>query len=214
MILFVPEYFWVLIIKLKADHANKLVTGAWWKYFKRLLLSYKSWMLFVMSIAMLIRMPEAYAINVTVKAAMMSTTSFNAADVLPTANLVSLLKVKKPISIPENEVITSADTEDYLEEDSDEDDYDDVRRNNGSGKWCFIVFLDYRLQHETLYMTLLLFYADHGLLVGSRCEFTCDKRLHHVFCNPISSKCECEKNYPVKIGRSSMSLNTSQTNLH
>lgn len=46
----------------------------------------------------------------------------------------------------------------------------------------------------------------HGLLVGGRCEFTCDKRLHHVFCNPISSKCECEKNYPVKLGRSSVSL--------
>lgn len=45
-----------------------------------------------------------------------------------------------------------------------------------------------------------------GLLVGSRCEFTCDKRLHHVFCNPISNKCECEKNYPVKIGGSRVSL--------
>lgn len=62
-----------------------------------------------------------------------------------------------------------------------------------------------RLTSETWYI-LLLFYADHGLMVGSRCEFTCDKRLHHVFCNPISSKCECEKNYPVKIGRTSVSL--------
>lgn len=44
------------------------------------------------------------------------------------------------------------------------------------------------------------------MLVGSRCEFTCDKRLHHVFCNPISSKCECMKNYPVKIGELSISL--------
>lgn len=52
-------------------------------------------------------------------------------------------------------------------------------------------------------MQLLL---DLGLQVGSRCEFTCDKRLHHVFCNPISNKCECEKNYPVKIGGSSVSL--------
>lgn len=43
------------------------------------------------------------------------------------------------------------------------------------------------------------------MLVGSRCEFTCDKRLHHVFCNPLSSKCECQKNYPVKIGEFSLS---------
>jgi hypothetical protein len=42
--------------------------------------------------------------------------------------------------------------------------------------------------------------------VGSRCEFTCDKRLHHVFCNPISNKCDCEKNYPVKIGKLRVSL--------
>jgi hypothetical protein len=54
-------------------------------------------------------------------------------------------------------------------------------------------------------------YASHfyppgnGMLVGGRCEFTCDKRLNHVFCNPISSKCECEKNYPVKIGELSVS---------
>lgn len=147
MILFVPEHFWVSILKFNADHAtcSKLVIGAWWKYLKRLLLlSYKSWMLFVMSIALLIRMPEAYAINVTVKTATVSlTSSYDAAAaaaaavmVLPTANLVSLLKSKKPISVSENEVIiTSADAEDYLEDDdSDEDDYDDVRKDNGSGK--------------------------------------------------------------------------------
>lgn len=43
--------------------------------------------------------------------------------------------------------------------------------------------------------------AAKGIFVGAPCEFTCDKRLHHMFCNPISSKCECEKNYPVVIGK-------------
>lgn len=124
MILFVP-----------ANHANKRKTlGAWWKYLNRLLLSYKSWMLLTMSMAMFIRVPEAYAINVTVKPATVSLTSYNAADVLPISNFVSLMKAKNPISIPENEVITTENTEDYLEEDSDEDDYDDVRKDNGSGK--------------------------------------------------------------------------------
>lgn len=79
-------------------------------------------------------MPEAYAINVTVKSTAMSLTSYHAAVVMPTANIVSLMKGKKPISIPENEVITSEDTEDYLEEDSEED-YDDLlKKDNISGE--------------------------------------------------------------------------------
>lgn len=41
----------------------------------------------------------------------------------------------------------------------------------------------------------------NGMMVGSHCEYTCDKRLRHVFCNPRSNKCECEKNYPVSIGK-------------
>jgi hypothetical protein len=39
------------------------------------------------------------------------------------------------------------------------------------------------------------------MLVGSHCDLTCDKRLINVFCNPISKKCECLKNYSVKIGK-------------
>jgi hypothetical protein len=39
------------------------------------------------------------------------------------------------------------------------------------------------------------------MLVGSHCDSTCDKRLINVFCNPISKKCECLKNYSVKIGK-------------
>jgi hypothetical protein len=137
MILFVPEHFWVSIIEFYVNHqvfgVVKKVIGAWWKYIERLLLN-KSWMLFVMSILMIIRMPEAYAINVTVKSTAMSLTSFRATVIMPTANIVSLMKGKKPILIPESEVLTSEDTEDYLEEDSEEDYDDAMKKDNMSGE--------------------------------------------------------------------------------
>lgn len=88
---------------------------------------------------MMIRMPEAYAVNVTVKSTSMSalTTSIHKAVVMPTADFVSLMKGKKPISIPENEVVTSEDTEDYLED--SEEDYDAmIRKENSSGELFFI----------------------------------------------------------------------------
>jgi hypothetical protein len=100
---------------------------------KRLLLAYKSWMLLVMSlVAVLIRMPEAYAVNVTVKSTMM-VSSYHATEVLPTGDIVSLMKGKKPIVIPENEVITSEDSEDYLEE-SEEDYESELKKENASGE--------------------------------------------------------------------------------
>lgn len=40
----------------------------------------------------------------------------------------------------------------------------------------------------------------NGMILGSHCESTCDRRLINVFCNPQTKKCECEKNYPVKLG--------------
>jgi hypothetical protein len=102
---------------------------------KRLLLAYKSWMLLVMSlVAVLIRMPEAYAVNVTVKSTMVSMTSYHATEVLPTGDIVSLMKGNKPIVIPENEVITSVDSEDYLEEDSEEDYESELKKENASGE--------------------------------------------------------------------------------
>lgn len=80
-------------------------------------------------------MPEAYAVNMTVKNSVM--TSNTELLLLPTADVVSLLKGQKPISIPENEVITSEDTEDYLEEESDEDYDDAIRKENASGECSF-----------------------------------------------------------------------------
>lgn len=125
MILFVPESLWVSIIEFYRDH-GQLSLGAWWKYLRRLLLSYK-WMLLIVSIFVLIRMPEAYAAkNVTVKSAI--------AYDIPKANLFSSMKGKKPISIPENEVITTEDSEDYLEEDSAEDYEDVMKKENASGE--------------------------------------------------------------------------------
>lgn len=51
-------------------------------------------------------------------------------------NLLNYLKGQKPISIPENRVITSEDTEDYLEEDSAEFDYEELlKKENASGNF-------------------------------------------------------------------------------
>lgn len=41
--------------------------------------------------------------------------------------------------------------------------------------------------------------TEKGMYVGAPCEFTCSAKLHHVYCNPISGECECEKKYPVKL---------------
>lgn len=139
MILFGPDRcccFWVSIIKFYELSPAK-VSDACRKRLRRLLFTYKSWMLFILSIATLMRMPEAYAHNLTVKSSVMSVTSYNGAVVsmlLPTADVVSSLKGSKPISIPANEVITSEDTEDYLEEDSEEDYETEIRRENESGE--------------------------------------------------------------------------------
>ncbi|XP_059615758.1 uncharacterized protein LOC132261159 isoform X4 [Phlebotomus argentipes] len=40
-----------------------------------------------------------------------------------------------------------------------------------------------------------------GMYIGAECEFTCNPRLRHVFCDPSSNTCGCERNYPVVIGK-------------
>ncbi|KAG5890400.1 hypothetical protein JTB14_026282 [Gonioctena quinquepunctata] len=40
---------------------------------------------------------------------------------------------------------------------------------------------------------------EKGLYVGAPCEFTCSAKLVHVYCNPVSGTCDCEKKYPVKL---------------
>ena len=208
MILLVPEHIWAPILVIHSEFIITLTLfKAWLRYLKRLSsLSNKSWMLFIMSVVLLIRMPEAYALNVTVKS-MSTLTSYQTAVVVPTADIFSLMKGKKPISIPENEVITSEDTEDYLEEDSEEDYDEQIKKENSSGEFffyllsvfTFFVLLTYSMSFNLPNVIITLYHI--GMLVGSRCEFTCDKRLHHVFCSLNTNRCECEKNYPVKIGK-------------
>jgi hypothetical protein len=88
-------------------------------------------------------MPEAaYAINMTVKSSSTSsltTSHYHASVVMPTADIVSFMKGKKPISIPENEVVTSEDSEDYLEEDSEEDYDAMLKKENSSGEFPFYI---------------------------------------------------------------------------
>lgn len=45
-----------------------------------------------------------------------------------------------------------------------------------------------------------LLFTDKGAFIGAPCEFTCSKKLHHVFCDPTVDRCSCEKLYPVVIG--------------
>ncbi|CAH1108023.1 unnamed protein product [Psylliodes chrysocephalus] len=40
---------------------------------------------------------------------------------------------------------------------------------------------------------------EKGQYVGSLCEFTCSAKLLHVYCNPVTGKCDCEKKYPVRL---------------
>jgi hypothetical protein len=129
MILLSQDFFyWVLVIR-------RIARAKLWKYLKRLSLGEKPWMLVMMLMVILTRSPEAYAVNMTVKSASTSVlmTSLQTA-VVPTADIVSLMKGKKPISIPENEVITSEDTEDYLEEDSEEDYDTMLKKENATGE--------------------------------------------------------------------------------
>lgn len=39
------------------------------------------------------------------------------------------------------------------------------------------------------------------MYIGGPCEKSCDIKLHHVYCDPVTSQCSCEKNFPVTIGR-------------
>ncbi|XP_074038923.1 uncharacterized protein isoform X2 [Leptinotarsa decemlineata] len=40
---------------------------------------------------------------------------------------------------------------------------------------------------------------EKGLYVGAPCEFICSPKLVHVYCNPVSGTCDCEKKFPVKL---------------
>lgn len=140
------------------------------------------------------------ALTSTMRATVTSTSAASSVGHKTKGNVLNYLKAQKPISIPENRVVTTEDTEDYLEEDSAEFDYEELLKKenasgNGNGNELFI------WSQEEYSLILNLHDNFLGLLVGSRCEFTCDKRLHHVYCNPNTDRCECDKKYPVKIGQ-------------
>ncbi|ETN58072.1 hypothetical protein AND_010347 [Anopheles darlingi] len=40
-----------------------------------------------------------------------------------------------------------------------------------------------------------------GMYVGAPCEFLCNAKLHHVYCDPTTNTCSCEKDYVVLIGQ-------------
>lgn len=56
------------------------------------------------------------------------------------------------------------------------------------------------LANPFFHLPLAMQNAEKGDYIGSPCEFTCSKRLHHVYCDPTTNECTCEKLYPVVIG--------------
>ncbi|CAG9795371.1 unnamed protein product [Diatraea saccharalis] len=43
-------------------------------------------------------------------------------------------------------------------------------------------------------------FAEKGMYLGSPCEFTCNPRLVHVYCDPTTSSCQCDPKHPVALG--------------
>ncbi|KAL7047203.1 hypothetical protein ACKWTF_002826 [Chironomus riparius] len=160
--------------------------SAWWKCLKRTVSRVKascsSWLLLII----IFRVPEICALKnnsstlTSSTIASMTSLTYHATMLVPTANIVNSVK-EKFITVSEKDKVimglSKNNNEDYDGEDSDEDDEEEIYDYNDR-----------------------LNYSANGMMVGSHCEYTCDKRLRHVFCNPRSKKCECEKNYPVSIG--------------
>ncbi|KAL4710773.1 hypothetical protein ACJJTC_009322 [Scirpophaga incertulas] len=42
--------------------------------------------------------------------------------------------------------------------------------------------------------------SEKGMYLGSPCEFTCNPRLVHVFCEPATGSCQCDPKHPVALG--------------
>ncbi|KAJ8727322.1 hypothetical protein PYW07_001441 [Mythimna separata] len=39
-----------------------------------------------------------------------------------------------------------------------------------------------------------------GMYLGSPCEFTCNPKLMHVYCDPTTASCQCDPKHPVSVG--------------
>lgn len=43
-------------------------------------------------------------------------------------------------------------------------------------------------------------FSELGQYVGAPCEGSCDPKLVHVVCDSVTTRCECERTYPVQLG--------------
>lgn len=82
----------------------------------------------------------------------------------------------------------------HSEDDDDEQVHEDVediiRVNATDGSWLCLILVQFKG---------FFFNTEKGLYVGAPCEGSCSTRLQHVYCNPLTSTCECDKKYPVKL---------------
>ncbi|KAF2880593.1 hypothetical protein ILUMI_25574 [Ignelater luminosus] len=91
--------------------------------------------------------------------------------------LLMMLLLCSPLSLSDQQ-LTSSGGFHYDDDDEDEDHapvYEEGANINGSEK---------------------------GMYLGAPCEFTCSPKLLHVYCNPVTGVCECEKKHPVKLNPS------------
>ncbi|XP_035439130.2 uncharacterized protein LOC118268665 isoform X1 [Spodoptera frugiperda] len=42
--------------------------------------------------------------------------------------------------------------------------------------------------------------SEKGMYLGSPCEFTCNPKLMHVYCDPTTASCQCDPKHPVAVG--------------
>ncbi|XP_049694880.1 uncharacterized protein LOC110382309 isoform X4 [Helicoverpa armigera] len=42
--------------------------------------------------------------------------------------------------------------------------------------------------------------SEKGMYLGSPCEFTCNPKLMHVYCDPTTTTCQCDPKHPVSVG--------------
>ncbi|CAG4919587.1 unnamed protein product [Colias eurytheme] len=50
------------------------------------------------------------------------------------------------------------------------------------------------------FLTLRIPFIEKGRYLGSPCEFTCNSKLLHVYCEPRSSTCQCDPKHSVELG--------------
>ncbi|XP_041971268.1 uncharacterized protein LOC121727459 isoform X2 [Aricia agestis] len=55
-------------------------------------------------------------------------------------------------------------------------------------------------EHLDYYDDAKINISEKGMYLGSPCEFTCNPRLVHVYCEPRSATCQCDPKHPVALG--------------